>query len=108
MPDFGEAPWEHRLEEPREKRRRGQRAACQLSGATGTKPERDTTVGERLQAIVGDGDAEDVAAEVFEDLLPGARFLRVDDPVAGPGAGRDLIGQVGLVEGVVHLPAKDG
>ena len=64
--------------------RRGQRAACQLTGATVTIPEGDAPVGEGLEAAVGDRDPEDVAAEVVEHPVSGAGRLHVDDPVARP------------------------
>ena len=87
VPNLREAPWEHVLEEPREERRRGERAARQLPGAAITVPKRHAALVELLEATVGDRDAEDVAAEVLEHLLPGARRLHVDDPVAGPAVG---------------------
>ena len=42
--NLGEAAGEYVLEESREPRRRGQRAACHLAGTPITKPERDTAV----------------------------------------------------------------
>ena len=106
--NLGETPWEHVLEEPREERRRGQRAARQLPGTTITEPKRDATVVDVFEAIVGDRDPENVAAEVLEHLLPGGRRLHVDDPIARPGLGGDLIEQAGPAHGVAHLAAKDG
>ena len=107
VPNLCEAPWEHVLE-PREERGRGQRAGRPLTGTTITTPERDTTVGEVLEATAGDGDPEDIAPEVLEQLLLGARRLHVDHPIAGPALGGDLIAQVGPAQGVAHRAAKDG
>ena len=106
--DLGKAAWEHALKKAREERGRGQRAACHLPGTPVTQPERDTSVGEGLKPAVGDRDPENVAPQVFEHPVSGAGRLHVDDPVMRPRAGRDLIGQVGPAQGVVHLAAKDG
>ena len=104
--DLGEAPWEHVLEESREELGRGERAARHLSGATVTKPEGDATLVEVVEATIGDRDSEDMTPEVLEHLLTGASRLHVDDPVAGPGAGRDLIEQPGTAQRLAHLAAK--
>jgi len=106
--DLGKAAWEHVLKKAREERGRGQRAACHLPGTPVTQPERDTSVGEGLKPAVGDRDPENVAPQVFEHPVSGAGRLHVDDPVMRPRAGRDLIGQVGPAQGVVHRAAKDG
>ena len=42
-------------------------------------------VGELIEAAVGDGDTEEVAAEVVEDLFAAASVFAVDDPGFAPG-----------------------
>ncbi len=42
--------------------------------------EGDLPVLDPFETAVGDGDTEDVAAEVVEDLLAAPRVLAVDDP----------------------------
>jgi len=105
---LGEAAWAHVRKDPCEERRRGPCAAHHLSGATLPIPERDVPVGERLEAPGGDRDPAHVAAEGFAHPVSGTRGLHLDDPVARPGAGRDLIGQCGPAQGVVHRAATDG
>ena len=49
-----------------------------------TVAEADQAVVEGFQAAVDDGDAEDVAAQIVEDLFTAAGMLAVNDPVFLP------------------------
>ena len=44
-------------------------------------PERHPAVLQSHQAMIGDGDAIDIAREVFQDVLRVARLFGVDDPL---------------------------
>jgi hypothetical protein len=46
--------------------------------------EGDLTVLDAFQTAIGDGDAEDVAAEIIEDFLTAPGVLAVDDPGLRP------------------------
>jgi len=69
------------LEEAADELQGGQGDAAHLLAAVVTITEGDLAVAKRLQAAVGDGDAEDVAAQVLENLIATAGRLAVDHPV---------------------------
>lgn len=47
-----------------------------------TPAEGDLAIGQRDQAMVGDGDAVSIAAEILQDVLGSAEgWFRVDDPI---------------------------
>jgi hypothetical protein len=58
---------------------------------------------ETVEAAVGDGDAEEVAAEVVENFLIAPGGFAVDDPVFVPGGFGNQSEQGGLFEAVAEL-----
>ena len=81
------------LEEASEKLDAGERDPANVLGSIVPIAERDVAVLDAFETAVGDGDAEDVATEVVEDLLAAPRVLAVHDPgrrphrQGGPGRG---------------------
>ena len=69
--------------------------------------ERDLAVLDAFQTAIGDGDAEDVATEVVEDLLAAPSVLAVHDPRRGPHPGGHLVEETGAVEGGADLRPED-
>ena len=61
-----------------------QRDVANLASAIVAVAELDLAVADRFQTAVGDGDAEDVAAQIAEDLLTAAGGLTVNDPFCIP------------------------
>ncbi len=57
--------------------------------------------------LIGDGDAEDVAAQVIERLAAGAGRLTMDHPVFVPDLGRRLRRQLGLLQCRAHFGTED-
>ena len=55
---------------------------------------------------MGNGDAEDIAAQVIEHLLATAGVLSVHDPFLTPGFGGDLEQEPSGFEAVAHLGSK--
>jgi hypothetical protein len=58
-------------------------------------------------AMVADGDAEDVWSEILQGGQATAHRLAVDDPILLPDCVRDLGKAVGLAQSVAELGAKD-
>jgi hypothetical protein len=85
--------------------RKGEMAG--LLGAVIPVAECDQSIAEALQPVVGDGDAEDIAAEVIEDLFAGAGMLAMHDPGFVPELGRDLREKAVFVESGPHFGGKD-
>ena len=71
------------LEEALEKRHPGECHPAEVSGPIVAIAEGDLPVLNPFQRTVGDGDAEDVAPQVVEHLLPAAGVLAVHDTLAG-------------------------
>ncbi len=82
--DFDHASWQNMLEETVEELVRGKHDAPHCLSAIVAVAEADLTIVERFQSAVGDGDAEDVAAEIVEDLSTAPGRFAVDDPVFLP------------------------
>jgi hypothetical protein len=78
------------LEEALEKLDAGERHPAKVLGPIVPIAEGDLLVLDSFQTTVGDGDAEDVAAQIVEDLLAAPGVLAVDDPRLRP----DLTGHV--------------
>ena len=57
-------------------------------------------VGELIEAAVGDGDTEEIAAQVVEDLFAAASGFAVDDPGFFPGGFGDERVEAGLLQAV--------
>ena len=70
--------------------------------------EGDGTVFHFEDAVIGDGDFEDVGGEVFEGGVAFTDGLGVDVPVQGPHLGIDLLKEPGFFQGVTELGAVDG
>ena len=83
------------LEEALEKLDAGERDAAKALSPIVPIAEGDLVVLNSFQTAVGEGDAEDVAAQVVEDLLAAAGVLAVHDPGQGPDAGWHLLEEIG-------------
>jgi hypothetical protein len=95
------------LEKAVEKLQAGEGHPAELLAPIVPIAEGDLPVQDPFETAVGDGDTEDVAAEVVEDLLAAPRVLAVDDPRRGPDLTGHLIEQAGVVEGVADLRPED-
>jgi hypothetical protein len=82
---------EYVLEEALEKRDAGERDPANVLGPIVPVAEGNLPVLDSFQTAVGDGDAEDVAAQVVEDLLAAPGVLAVDDPRLRPDIRGHLI-----------------
>ena len=78
------------LEEALEKLDAGERDPANVLGPIVAIAEGDLPVLDSFQTAVGNGDAEDVAAQVVENLLAAPGVLAVDDPRLRP----DITGHV--------------
>ena len=67
----------------------------------------DLPIRNGFQPIVGDGDAEDIAAEVVQNLFAGTGMLAMHDPRFVPHIRRNAVGKTGLSERGSHLGAED-
>jgi hypothetical protein len=79
------------LEEALEKRQAGEGHPAELLGPIVPIAEGDLPVLDPFETAVGEGDTEDVAAQVVEDLLAAPRVLAVDDPRLCPDVTGHLI-----------------
>ena len=79
------------LEEALEKLDARERDPAKVLGPIVPIAEGDLPVLDPFETAVGDGDTEDVAAQVVEDLLAAPRVLAVDDPRLGPDVTGHLI-----------------
>jgi len=95
------------LEEALEKRQAREGHPAELLGPIVPIAEGDLPVLDPFETAVGDGDPEDVAAEVVEDLLAAAGVLAVHDPGQGPHAGWHLLEETGAVESRADLRPED-
>jgi hypothetical protein len=95
------------LEEALEKLDAGERDPTNVLGPIVAIAEGHLPILDLFQTAVGDGDAEDVAAQVVEDLLAAPGVLAVDDPRLGPDLTRHVMEQAGVVEGGTDLCPED-
>jgi hypothetical protein len=95
------------LEKALEKRDAGERDAAKVLGPIVPIAERDLPVLDPFQRAVGDGDTEDVAAQIVKDLLAAPGVLAVYDPGRRPNGWWDLVEQTGVVEGGTNLRPED-
>jgi len=79
------------LEEALEKLDAGERDPAKVLGPIVPIAEGDLPVLDPFQRAVGDGDAEDVAAQVVEDLLAAPGVLAVNDPGRRPNTWGHLV-----------------
>ena len=82
--DFGGAAGKNVLEESPDEFDTGQSDAANFLRAVIAVAESDHAVVDGFKPAVGDGDAEDVAAEVFENLIAASGMLEMNDPVFLP------------------------
>lgn len=94
-------------EEALEKRHTGEGDPAHVRGPILPIAERDLSVLDPFQTAVGDGDAEDVPAQVVEDRLAAPGGLTVDDPRRRPDLTGHLIEYAGVVEGRADLRPED-
>ena len=69
--------------------------------------ETDRAVVDGFQPAVGDGDAEDVAGEIFEHLVAAPGMLRMNDPVFLPDRYGDVEKQSRPFQTRAKLRAED-
>ena len=80
---------------------------AELLGAVIAITEGDLAVLEGLDPAVGDGDPEDIARQVLQDLGAGAGVLGVDDPGLAPHLSADRVRQAPGLQGVAHFGTED-
>ena len=95
------------LQEPANELFGGDGAELDLVGGRFFVVESDLAVLELEDAVVADGDAEDVRGEVFECCLAAADGLGVDHPGFRPDSLIHLIEQPGLFQLVSELGAEE-
>ena len=78
--DFGGTAWKHVLEEAADEFDSRQSDALHLLGAVIAVAEADHAIVDRFDAAVGDRNAEDIAAQVVENLVAAAGVLGMNDP----------------------------
>ena len=67
----------------------------------------DLAVFEFEDAVVAEGDAEDIGGEIFESSLAAADRLTIDDPILLPDLRWHLWVEGSFLEGVAELGAED-
>ena len=95
------------LEEALQKLDAGERDPATVLGPIVPIAEGDLPVLDSFQTTVGDGDAEDVAAQVVEDFVAAPSVLAVHDPGRRPHAGWHLVKETGAIEGGADLRPED-
>jgi len=96
---FDEALGQHVLEEAADEGGGGQGASSKLLGRRFLVLKSDLTVGELEEALVAEGDAEDVRGEVLESGGAGAHCLAVNQPIFVPDARVNRREQAALFRG---------
>ena len=107
VPDFGEATWQHVLEEARDERVHRERHAPGLVGARVGVAEGDATMREGFEPVIGEGHVIDVAREIARRVRSAPDLWDVHGPPACPHGGIDRASQLGPLEGRAHLRATD-
>jgi len=105
--DLGESSGQDVLEEPSDEGRCFQSAVLGLPRKRVAEAERDLPILKALDPAVDEGDAEDVAGEVLEDLLAAASVLEMHDPVLAPDLWSNAIDEAGVSQGVAELGAEE-
>ena len=82
--DFDRAAWKHVLEESPDEFDTRQSDAASFLRAVIAVAESDHAVVDGFKPAVGDGDPEDVASEIVEDLIAASGMLGMNDPVFLP------------------------
>ena len=84
MPYLGTAPRKDMLQESADELDARQRDMTDLMGFMIAIVESNEVLVDGFQAVVGDGDAEDVACQIVQDLFSAAGVLAMNDPVFLP------------------------
>ena len=106
--DFLKAIGQDMLEEPADKLDDVQVCGAEACTAHFPVGERDRVVREADDALVGDGDLEDIGGKGGEGGMAVVMGLRVDVPGDGPGLGIDLLQETGLAHVFFEQRAVDG
>jgi hypothetical protein len=101
------APGQNVLEEAVDELFGGESAELELAGSGRAVAKGNLVVFEFDQTAVADGDPEDVRSEILEGRASIADRFAVDDPFLLPGGSRDIVGEVGLLEGVKEFGPED-
>src|SRR6266508_5859075 len=104
--NLGEALGQDVLQEAAEELQGVARAPTPGAAAAVAIAERHVAGVEAFEATVHEGDAEDVAREILEHLLPGARVLEVNDPFLAPHLARGGLEEAGVAEAIAKLGAE--
>ncbi len=105
--DLGKAPRQDVVEEAVDEFLGWYTHVAELLGAVVAITEGDLAVLEGFDPAVGDGDPEDIARQVLQDLGAGSGVLGVDDPGLPPHLSGDLVIEAQGLEGIAHLGAED-
>ena len=105
--DFRGAPGQEVLKKPVDKLRGGKRDAADLLGLVVAVAEMNDALVERLQAAVGNGDSENVAAKIVEHFVASASVLGMNDPANLPDGRGSESKQFCLLETGTELGAED-
>jgi hypothetical protein len=107
MPDTDKATRKDMEQESPQELVNGQRHEAFLILVGRVAPaERDLTIFESNEPVIGDGDAMRVAAEILQDMLgPAKGTFGVDDPVTLVGAAQERVEEFGVSQ-CFQLPMK--
>lgn len=105
--DFGGALGQNVLKKPVNELRRGKLDVANLLSLVVAIAETHDAVVERLQAAVGNGDAENVAAKIVEHLVASASVLGLNDPANLPDGRGNESEKSGLFQTSTKLGAED-
>ena len=105
--DFDTVWWQDVLKETLDKLERRKGDVADLLSFIVAVAETDLSVSERFQTAVGDGDAEDVAAQILQDFFTAASRLTVNDPFFLPEGWRQTAEQSRLVQAGTDFGAEN-
>jgi len=105
--DLGEAAREHMLEEAFEELRTRESGALDPLRLIVSITEGDVCIVDGFDAAVGNGNAEDIAAEIFENLFAGTGVFGVNDPIFLPHRAGNFFKEAGSAQSRTELGAKN-
>ena len=105
--NFDTAFWQDVLKETFDKFERRKGDVADLLSFVVAVAETDLPVVERFQTAVGNGDPEDVAAQILQDLFTAAGRLTVDNPFFLPKGRRQTAEQSRLVKSGTDFGAEN-
>lgn len=105
--DFDQAFGQDVLEETVDELFGREGASLELAGIGKAVAESDLAMCQLEDAIVADGDTEDVWGQVFQSAQPIAHGLTVNDPFLQPHLVWYIGKAVGVAQGITKLGAKD-